>query len=101
MLRISDLRGSLLLTARNWDTFNVNFVFQNTAMLNENVQQIGGGLNELNSILNTTQTKINRLKVISGQFIVILNSDINLMDGLSWKIFSKVQRFFYVINNLF
>lgn len=93
MLRISDLRGSLLLTARNWDTFNVNFVFQNTAMLNENVQQIGGGLNELNSILNTTQTKINRLKVISGQFIVILNSDINLMDGLSWKIFSKVQRF--------
>lgn len=101
MLRISDLRGSLLLTARNWDTFNVNFVFQNTAMLNENVQQIGGGLNELNSILNTTQTKINRLKVISGQFIVILNSDINLMDGLSWKIFSKVQRFIYVINNLF
>lgn len=93
MLRISDLRGSLLLTARNWDSFNVDFVFQNTAMLNENVQQIGGGLNELNSILNTTQTKINRLKVISGQFIIILNSDINLMDGLSWKIFSKVQRF--------
>lgn len=70
-------------------------------MLNENVQQIGGGLNELNSILNTTQTKINRLKVKSGQLIVVLNSGIHLMDGLRWKIFFKVQRFIHVINNLF
>lgn len=38
-------------------------LFQNTAVLDEDIREVKGGLNELNDILKSTQTKINKLKV--------------------------------------
>lgn len=48
--------------------FTINHLLQNTAVLDEDIKEVKGGLNELNDILKSTQTKINKLKV-SGKDI--------------------------------
>lgn len=41
------------------------FFFQNTAILDEDLTDTSGALAELNTILTSTQTKLNRFKVSS------------------------------------
>ncbi|XP_063368360.1 uncharacterized protein LOC134656767 isoform X1 [Cydia amplana] len=60
-------------------------ITENTAMLDENIQQTGGGLNELNSILNSTQTKINRLKGVCGSLTNFFRVKLSAKDNLSYS----------------
>ncbi|XP_017762857.1 PREDICTED: uncharacterized protein LOC108552709 [Eufriesea mexicana] len=47
-------------------------VIQNLDSSDEATQRIGGGLDELNSILNATQKKINRFKTVCGSLGTLL-----------------------------
>ncbi|CAK9796498.1 hypothetical protein ANTPLA_LOCUS825 [Anthophora plagiata] len=47
-------------------------VMQNLDSSNEAAQRIGGGLDELNSILTSTQKKINRFKTVCGSLGTLL-----------------------------
>ncbi|GBP83074.1 hypothetical protein EVAR_70127_1 [Eumeta japonica] len=42
-------------------------IAENTAMLSEDLKAANGGVTELNTILNSTQTKLNRLKELKGE----------------------------------
>ncbi|XP_041971795.1 uncharacterized protein LOC121727836 [Aricia agestis] len=58
---------------------------ENTAMLNEDLQDLSGGLTELNSILSSTQTKLNRLKGVCGSVTSFFRLKLNAKDNLSYS----------------
>lgn len=49
-----------------------NAILQNLDHSDEAAQRVGGGLDELNSILNATQKKINRFKTVCGSLSTLL-----------------------------
>ncbi|XP_015435202.1 PREDICTED: uncharacterized protein LOC107190831 [Dufourea novaeangliae] len=51
---------------------NDNTIIQNLDTSNEAAQRVSGGLDELNSILNATQKKINRFKTVCGSLGTLL-----------------------------
>ncbi|XP_017883350.1 uncharacterized protein LOC108626916 [Ceratina calcarata] len=47
-------------------------VLQNVDLADESAQRIGGGLDEINSILTVTQKKLNRFKTVCGSLSTLL-----------------------------
>lgn len=58
---------------------------ENTAMLNDTIKEGTSGLSELNTILDSTQTKINRLKGVCGTITNFFRIKISAKDNLSYS----------------
>ncbi|KAG6464777.1 uncharacterized protein LOC115453324 [Manduca sexta] len=58
---------------------------ENTAMLNDTIKEGSSGLAELNTILNSTQTKINRLKGVCGSITNFFRVKLTSKDDLSYS----------------
>ncbi|CAK1590100.1 unnamed protein product [Parnassius mnemosyne] len=58
---------------------------ENTAILNDDLKQASSGLNELNTILSSTQTKINRLKGVCGSLTNFFRIKLTSKDNLSYS----------------
>ncbi|KAL0818449.1 hypothetical protein ABMA28_008910 [Loxostege sticticalis] len=58
---------------------------ENTAMLGEQMTEASGGLQELNTILTSTQTKINRLKGVCGSLTNFFRVKLSARDNLSYS----------------
>ncbi|CAG9559020.1 unnamed protein product [Danaus chrysippus] len=58
---------------------------ENTAMLDDDLKEASGGLTELNTILNSTQTKLNRLKGVCGTVTNFFRIKLAAKDNLSYS----------------
>ncbi|XP_046964132.1 uncharacterized protein LOC124533015 isoform X2 [Vanessa cardui] len=58
---------------------------ENTAMLNDDLNHASGGLAELNTILTSTQTKLNRLKGVCGTVTNFFRIKLAAKDNLSYS----------------
>ncbi|RVE47925.1 hypothetical protein evm_007439 [Chilo suppressalis] len=58
---------------------------ENTAMLDDRMKEANGGLQELNTILNSTQTKINKLKGVCGSLTNFFRVKLSARDNLSYS----------------
>ncbi|XP_026494500.1 uncharacterized protein LOC113399568 isoform X1 [Vanessa tameamea] len=58
---------------------------ENTAMLNDDLNYASGGLAELNTILTSTQTKLNRLKGVCGTVTNFFRIKLAAKDNLSYS----------------
>ncbi|XP_075983732.1 uncharacterized protein LOC142981602 [Anticarsia gemmatalis] len=58
---------------------------ENTAMLDDHLKEGTGGLAELNTILDSTQTKINRLKGVCGTITNFFRVKLAAKDNLSYS----------------
>ncbi|KAJ8711166.1 hypothetical protein PYW07_008408 [Mythimna separata] len=58
---------------------------ENTAMLDEQLKEGSGGLAELNTILDSTQTKINKLKGVCGTITNFFRVKMSAKDNLSYS----------------
>ncbi|XP_050552949.1 uncharacterized protein LOC118274891 [Spodoptera frugiperda] len=58
---------------------------ENTAMLDEQLKEGTGGLAELNTILDSTQTKINKLKGVCGTITNFFRVKMSAKDNLSYS----------------
>ncbi|XP_072934237.1 uncharacterized protein [Epargyreus clarus] len=58
---------------------------ENTAMLTEDLKHGSSGLNELNTILSSTQTKINRLRGVCGSVTNFFRVKLMAKDNLSYS----------------
>ncbi|CAB3245906.1 unnamed protein product [Arctia plantaginis] len=58
---------------------------ENTAMLEDHLRHGTGGLAELNTILDSTQTKINRLKGVCGTITNFFRVKLSAKDNLSYS----------------
>ncbi|CAH2052493.1 unnamed protein product, partial [Iphiclides podalirius] len=58
---------------------------ENTAMLNDDLREAGSGLAELNTILSSTQTKLNRLKGVCGSLTNFFRVKLASKDNLSYS----------------
>ncbi|XP_015176730.1 PREDICTED: uncharacterized protein LOC107066539 [Polistes dominula] len=56
-------------------------ILQNLDSSNESAQRVSGGLDELNSILNVTQKKINRFKTVCGSLSTLLKVKVGSRSG--------------------
>ncbi|XP_049879184.1 uncharacterized protein LOC126376061 [Pectinophora gossypiella] len=58
---------------------------ENTAMLDDGMKEASGGLAELNTILTSTQTKINKLKGVCGSLTNFFRVKLMTKDNLSYS----------------
>ncbi|KAI5642644.1 hypothetical protein NE865_05411 [Phthorimaea operculella] len=58
---------------------------ENTAMLNDDIKDVSGALGELNTILTSTQTKINKLKGVCGSLTNFFRVKLTAKDNLSYS----------------
>ncbi|XP_047032935.1 uncharacterized protein LOC124639553 [Helicoverpa zea] len=58
---------------------------ENTAMLDDQIKEGSGGLTELNTILDSTQTKINKLKGVCGTITNFFRVKMSAKDNLSYS----------------
>ncbi|XP_045454401.1 uncharacterized protein LOC123663778 [Melitaea cinxia] len=58
---------------------------ENTAMLNDDLHRASGGLAELNTRLNSTQTKLNRLRGVCGSVTNFFRIKLSAKDNLSYS----------------
>ncbi|CAH0713554.1 unnamed protein product, partial [Brenthis ino] len=58
---------------------------ENTAMLSDDLKGVSGGLTELNTILNSTQTKLNRLRGVCGSVTNFFRIKLSSKDNLSYS----------------
>uniref|UniRef100_A0A2A4K4X6 Uncharacterized protein n=1 Tax=Heliothis virescens TaxID=7102 RepID=A0A2A4K4X6_HELVI len=58
---------------------------ENTAMLDDQIKEGTGGLTELNTILDSTQTKINKLKGVCGTITNFFRVKMSAKDNLSYS----------------
>ncbi|XP_060806833.1 uncharacterized protein LOC106129922 [Amyelois transitella] len=58
---------------------------ENMAMLDDQVKDASGGLAELNTILNSTQSKLNRIKGVCGSLTNFFRIKLNAKDNLSYS----------------
>ncbi|XP_068623808.1 uncharacterized protein [Battus philenor] len=58
---------------------------ENTAMLNDDLKDASSGLTELNTILSSTQTKLNRLKGVCGSLTNFFRVKLTAKDNLSYS----------------
>ncbi|XP_053617239.1 uncharacterized protein LOC128679196 isoform X2 [Plodia interpunctella] len=58
---------------------------ENTAMLDEGLKDARGGLAELNTILGSTQTKLNKLKGVCGSLTNFFRVKLTAKDNLSYS----------------
>ncbi|KAM3963916.1 LOW QUALITY PROTEIN: uncharacterized protein ACR2FA_001950 [Aphomia sociella] len=58
---------------------------ENTTMLDEQMREATAGLGELNTILNSTQTKLNRLKGVCGSLTNFFRLKLSARDNLSYS----------------
>ncbi|CAH0595204.1 unnamed protein product [Chrysodeixis includens] len=58
---------------------------ENTAMLEDHLKEGSGGLAELNTILDSTQTKINKLKGVCGTITNFFRVKMSAKDNLSYS----------------
>ncbi|KAJ0173245.1 hypothetical protein K1T71_011421 [Dendrolimus kikuchii] len=58
---------------------------ENTAMLDDHIKEGSSGLAELNTILNSTQTKINKLKGVCGSLTNFFRVKLTAKDNLSYS----------------
>ncbi|CAH2229441.1 uncharacterized protein LOC120628319 [Pararge aegeria] len=58
---------------------------ENTAMLNDDLKETSGALKELNTILTSTQTKLNRMKGVCGTVTNFFRLKLAAKDNLSYS----------------
>ncbi|XP_059048210.1 uncharacterized protein LOC131843553 [Achroia grisella] len=58
---------------------------ENTAMLDDQMKEATGGLSELNTILDSTQTKLNKLKGVCGSLTNFFRLKLTSRDNLSYS----------------
>ncbi|XP_013144101.1 PREDICTED: uncharacterized protein LOC106107669 isoform X2 [Papilio polytes] len=58
---------------------------ENTAMLDDDLKHANSGLTELNTILSSTQTKLNRLKGVCGSLTNFFRVKLTSKDNLSYS----------------
>ncbi|XP_028173601.1 uncharacterized protein LOC114362404 [Ostrinia furnacalis] len=68
-----------------FEEVEINKTAENTAMLGENINQASSGLHELNTILTSTQTKLNRLKGVCGSLTNFFRVKLTARDNLSYS----------------
>ncbi|XP_026755061.2 uncharacterized protein LOC113515113 [Galleria mellonella] len=58
---------------------------ENTAILDDQMKEASGGLSELNTILGSTQTKLNKLKGVCGSLTNFFRLKLSARDNLSYS----------------
>ncbi|XP_052739105.1 uncharacterized protein LOC112057815 isoform X2 [Bicyclus anynana] len=58
---------------------------ENTAMLNDDIKETSGALKELNTILTSTQTKLNRMRGVCGSVTNFFRIKLAAKDNLSYS----------------
>lgn len=73
------------LDIAEFEEIEIKTTAETTAMLNDDLKNASGGLSELNTILNSTQTKLNRLKGVCGSLTNFFRIKLTAKDNLSYS----------------
>ncbi|KAJ2940286.1 hypothetical protein O0L34_g11860 [Tuta absoluta] len=73
------------LDVTEFEEVEIKTTAENTAMLDDGIKDVSGALGELNTILSSTQTKINKLKGVCGSLTNFFRVKLTAKDNLSYS----------------